>query len=64
MHGSRAANEAVEECDLLIALGVRFDDRATGKVSQFARNARIIHVDCDAAELNKLRAVDLGIQAP
>lgn len=53
MHGSAYANYAVRDCDLLIALGVRFDDRVTGHVASFAKDAKIIHVDVDAAELNK-----------
>ncbi len=53
MHGSAYANYAVRDCDLLIALGVRFDDRVTGHVESFAKDAKIIHVDVDAAELNK-----------
>lgn len=64
MHGSRAANLAVEDCDLLITIGARFDDRATGKVSTFAPNADIIHIDYDAAELNKLKSVNLAIRGP
>lgn len=53
MHGSERTNDAVQSCDLLIGLGVRFDDRATGRVDSFAPNANIIHVDVDAAELGK-----------
>ena len=61
MHGTRAANIAVQDADLLIALGARFDDRATGKLSAFAPHAKIIHVDIDAAEINKLRPANVGI---
>ncbi|MFS2319043.1 acetolactate synthase 2 catalytic subunit [Maricaulis sp. D1M11] len=61
MHGSRAANEAVQDSDLLICCGARFDDRATGKLDEFAPNARIIHIDRDAAEIGKLRRADVGI---
>ncbi|MEI9903937.1 MAG: hypothetical protein WDN06_08095 [Asticcacaulis sp.] len=61
MHGTRAANIAVQDTDLLIALGARFDDRATGKLSAFAPQAKVIHVDIDAAEINKLRAANVGI---
>jgi len=61
MHGTRAANLAVQECDLLIALGARFDDRATGRVDGFAPKARIIHFDRDAAEIGKIKGVDLAI---
>ncbi|MCR6663835.1 MAG: acetolactate synthase 2 catalytic subunit [Luteimonas sp.] len=56
MHGSRAANMAVQECDLLIVVGARFDDRATGKLAEFAPNARVVHLDGDACEIGKLRA--------
>lgn len=62
MHGSIAANIAIEECDLLICVGARFDDRATGKVDHFAPNAKIIHIDADAAEIGKLKSVDLAIR--
>ena len=62
MHGSEQTNDAVQNCDLLIGLGVRFDDRATGKVEGFAPNAKIIHVDMDPSELNKNVTVDLAIQ--
>ncbi len=55
MHGSRAANMAVHESDLLIVVGARFDDRATGKLDTFAPNAGIVHIDGDAAEIDKLR---------
>jgi len=61
MHGSRAANMAVQECDLLIAVGARFDDRATGKLAGFAPHARVIHFDADASEIGKLRAADVAI---
>jgi acetolactate synthase-1/2/3 large subunit len=61
MHGSRAANRAVDECDLLLVIGARLDDRATGKLDTFAPNARLIHIDADAAEINKLRPADLAI---
>ena len=55
MHGSRAANKAVDECDLLLVIGARLDDRATGSLDGFAPNAKMIHIDADAAEINKLR---------
>ncbi len=61
MHGSYAANLAMTECDLLIALGVRFDDRVTGRLSSFAPHAKVIHVDIDPAEIGKNRAPDLPI---
>ncbi len=58
MHGLKAANYAVQDCDLLIALGARFDHRVTGKLDDFAPNATIIHMDIDAGEINKLRKAD------
>lgn len=61
MHGLRAANEAVQACDLLIVLGARFDDRATGQLAGFAPHARVIHVDIDAAEIGKLRDAQIAI---
>ncbi len=54
MHGSYAANMAMSETDLIIALGVRFDDRVTGKLSEFAKNAKIIHVDIDPSSISKI----------
>ena len=62
MHGSRAANKAVDECDLLFVVGARLDDRATGKLDGFAPNARTVHIDADAAEINKLRAADIALR--
>jgi acetolactate synthase-1/2/3 large subunit len=62
MHGSRAANLAVQECDVLIVVGARFDDRATGKLAGFAPDARIVHMDLDACEIGKLRAADAGVR--
>jgi acetolactate synthase I/II/III large subunit len=61
MHGSVYANWAVRDCDLLIALGVRFDDRVTGKLEAFARHAKIIHIDVDPSELNKNKAAHIPI---
>ena len=61
MHGSRYANYAICECDLLIALGVRFDDRVTGKIAEFAPRAKIIHLDIDAAEIGKNVRVDVPL---
>ena len=61
MHGSRAANTAVQESDLLIVVGARFDDRATGKLAEFAPNARVVHLDADACEIGKLRGVDASV---
>ena len=61
MHGSYAANMAMSGADLLIALGVRFDDRVTGRLAAFAPHAKIIHVDIDPAEISKIRNADLPI---
>ena len=61
MHGTVYANYAVSECDLLIALGARFDDRVTGKLDEFASHAQVIHVDIDAAEVGKNRTPQVGI---
>lgn len=61
MHGSYAANMGMSNADLLIALGVRFDDRVTGKLATFARHAKVIHVDIDPAEIGKNRAPDIPI---
>jgi len=63
MHGARYCNQALEECDLLIAIGARFDDRATGRADRFAPRARVIHIDADRYELGKLRKPDLAIEA-
>jgi acetolactate synthase-1/2/3 large subunit len=61
MHGNYTAVTSMQKCDLLIALGSRFDDRVTGKVSAFAPDAKIIHVDIDPAELNKVKRPDVPI---
>lgn len=61
MHGTEYANLAVAQCDLLLALGVRFDDRVTGKVEEFAKHADIVHVDIDPSEINKNKIVDVPI---
>ena len=58
MHGTAFANYAVEDCDFLIAVGSRFDDRVAGKVKDFAPNARIAHMDVDATEIGKVKAAD------
>jgi acetolactate synthase-1/2/3 large subunit len=63
MHAARCTNLCLEECDLLIAIGVRFDDRATGKAAEFCPRARIIHVDIDRSEIGKIKAPLLGIEA-
>ena len=61
MHGLRAANLAVQECDLLICCGARFDDRVTGKLDTFAPHAKVIHMDIDPAEIGKLRVADVSL---
>lgn len=61
MHGTRAANEAVQEADLLIVFGARFDDRATGKLAEFAPHARVVHFDIDASEIGKLRETHVAV---
>ncbi|CAM3182343.1 Acetolactate synthase isozyme II large subunit (AHAS-II) (Acetohydroxy-acid synthase II large subunit) (ALS-II) [Xenorhabdus nematophila ATCC 19061] len=61
MHGTKAANLAVQACDLLVAVGVRFDDRVTGKLSTFAPHAKVIHLDVDPAEFNKLRQIHVSL---
>nr|WP_231933199.1 biosynthetic-type acetolactate synthase large subunit [Geminocystis sp. NIES-3708] len=61
MHGTAYANFAVSECDLLIAVGARFDDRVTGKLDEFASGAKVIHVDIDPAEVGKNRRPDVPI---
>jgi acetolactate synthase-1/2/3 large subunit len=61
MHAARYTNLALEECDLLIAAGVRFDDRATGKVAEFCPSAKIIHIDIDPSEIHKIKTAHVGI---
>jgi acetolactate synthase I/II/III large subunit len=61
MHGEAASNYAIQEADLLIALGMRFDDRVTGNIKTYAPNARKIHIEIDASEINKNVKVDVGI---
>ena len=61
MHGSVYANWAIRDCDLLIALGVRFDDRVTGKLEAFAKHAKIVHIDIDPSELNKNKPAHIPI---
>lgn len=62
MHGARSTNFILHESDLLVVLGARFDDRATGKAEQFCPNAKIIHVDIDCAELGKIKQAHVAIQ--
>ncbi len=61
MHGSQSTNTILNDADLVLAFGVRFDDRATGKVSGFCPNAKIIHADIDSSEFDKIKKVDLCI---
>jgi len=63
MHGTYYGNYAANECDLLICLGARFDDRVTGAVETFAANSKIIHVDIDPSELNKNKKADIGVNS-
>ena len=63
MHGGAAANYAINNCDLLLALGARFSDRVTGKLAAYAKKATIVHVDCDPASIGKNVRVNLGIIA-
>lgn len=62
MHGAAATNHALHRCDLLIAVGARFDDRATGRVAEFCPDARVIHLDIDASEIHKLRRADIPLR--
>jgi len=64
MHGSKWANWAMNKCDLLVAVGSRFDDRVTGKLSAFAAGAKVIHLDIDSAEIGKLRRADIPVVGP
>src|SRR5206468_6864862 len=61
MHGTIFANYAINDADLLLAFGVRFDDRVTGKVTEFAKHGKIVHIDIDPSELNKNKVADLPI---
>jgi len=63
MHGARFTNLVIDECDLLIAIGARFDDRATGNPKKFAPHARVIHIDIDPREFGKIKAAELSICA-
>ena len=60
MHGSVYANYAVDNADLLLALGVRFDDRVTGKVAEFAAHGKIVHIDIDPSEINKIKKAHMA----
>ncbi|TMO46345.1 acetolactate synthase 2 catalytic subunit [Pseudoalteromonas ruthenica] len=63
MHGTKAANLAVQECDLLLCIGARFDDRVTGNLTKFAANAKVVHLDIDAAEVGKRKPTDASLVA-
>jgi acetolactate synthase I/II/III large subunit len=63
MHGAPSTNHATEQADLVLAVGARFDDRATGRPESFCRNARIAHIDIDAREIGKIKPVEVGIVA-
>ncbi len=63
MHGNYSCNKLLNECDLLISIGMRFDDRITGDTSRFAKQAKIIHIDIDASEINKIIQTDVGVLA-
>jgi len=63
MHGDYAPNIKTNECDVLIAIGMRFDDRVTGDVSRYAKQAKVIHIDVDASELNKIIKADVAVHA-
>lgn len=63
MHGNYAPNLLTNECDVLIAVGMRFDDRVTGDVSRYAKQAKVIHIDIDSAELNKIIKADVAVHA-
>jgi len=63
MHGNYAPNLMTNECDLLLAIGMRFDDRVTGDLSRYAKQARVVHIDIDAAELNKNVKADVAVLA-
>jgi acetolactate synthase-1/2/3 large subunit len=64
MHGPKWSNWAMNKCDLLVAVGARFDDRVTGRLSAFAPGASVIHLDIDSAEIGKLRAADIPVVGP
>lgn len=63
MHGNYASNQAVSECDVLFSIGTRFNDRITGKISEFAKNAKIIHIDIDSASISRNIKVDIPVVA-
>ena len=61
MHGQKFANWALNKADVIVAAGVRFDDRVTGRLDAFAPDARVVHLDVDPREIGKLRHADAGI---
>jgi acetolactate synthase I/II/III large subunit len=63
MHGNYAPNVLTNECDVLLAVGMRFDDRVTGDVSRYAKQAKVIHIDIDRAELNKIVKAEVAVHA-
>ena len=63
MHGNYGANVNTNECDLLIGIGMRFDDRVTGNVSKYAKQAQVVHIDIDKAEINKIIKADVAVHA-
>src|SRR5262249_59531957 len=63
MHAARCTTLILEECDLLVGLGIRFDDRATGKVSEFCPHAKVVHIDIDPSELGKIKQPTVGLVA-
>ena len=63
MHGNYGPNKNTNECDLLIAVGMRFDDRVTGDVTRYAKQAKVIHIEIDKAEINKIIKAEIGIHA-
>ena len=64
MHGAKWSNWAMNKCDVLVAVGARFDDRVTGKLAAFAPGATVVHLDVDAAEIGKLRHADIPVVGP
>ena len=64
MHGAKWSNWAMNKCDVLVAVGARFDDRVTGKLAAFAPGASVVHLDVDAAEIGKLRHADVPVVGP
>ena len=64
MHGPKWSNWAMNKCDVLVAVGARFDDRVTGKLAAFAPGATVVHLDIDSAEIDKLRHADVPVVGP